>query len=126
MPSTPVRVLVIVPERRFTRDDGSDGVEPGFWAGGRFWPNGETEAVLEDDPPGPPFQFYDFDKREAVEARQPGLTVAAKLRHLEHAKGGQIIVLPDGYKTRTIKTPMLLTYKVLGEVKPEKQQAQAR
>jgi hypothetical protein len=118
MASTPVKVLVIVPERQFTRDDGSTGTEPGFWCCGRFFPNGETECILEDDAPGPAFQFYNFDTRQVETVRAEGLTVAAKLRQLEDAKGGQEIVVPDGNKVRKIKTPMLLTYRVLGEVKP--------
>jgi hypothetical protein len=119
MPSTPVRVIVIVPERQFTRDDGSTGTEPGFWCCGRFFPNGETECILEDDPPGPAFTFYNFDTRQAETVRNAGLTVAQKLLQLEHAKGGQEIVIPDGNKIRKLKTPMLLTFKVLGEVKSE-------
>jgi hypothetical protein len=126
MASTPVKVLVIVPERTFTRDDGTTDSEPGFWCFGKFFPTGESEVILEDDPPGLPFTYYDFDKREVLEVRTPGLTVAAKLRQLEHAKGGQKIIVPDGNKIREIKTPQLLAYRVLGEVKPEKPQAQAR
>ncbi len=115
MPSTPVKVLVIVPERTFTRDDGATGTEPGYWAAGRFFPNGESEVVLEDDPPGPEFNFYNFETRQQETVRSPGLTVAAKLRHLEEAKGGKIIVIPDGNKIREIKTPQMLTYRILDE-----------
>lgn len=119
MASTPVKVLVIVPERHFTRDDGSTGTEPGFWCCGRFFPNGETECILEDDQPGPEFVYFNFETRQQETVRAPGLTVKTKLLQLEHAKGGQEIVIPDGNKVRKMKTPMLLTYKVLGEVKPE-------
>jgi hypothetical protein len=49
--------------------------------------------------------------------------VAQKLKQLEHAKGGQIIRIPDGNKVRELKTPALLAYRVMGEVKREQRPA---
>ena len=122
MPSKPVRVMVIVPERTFTRDDGSTDTEKGYWVFGRFFPNGSSTVVLEDDPPGPPFTFYNFETREQETVRSTGLTVTQKLKQLDEAKGGKTMLLQDGNKVREVRTPAMLEYVILDE----KQQAAAR
>ncbi len=118
MPSKPVKVMVIVPERTFTRDDGSTDTEKGYWVFGKFFPNGSSTDVLEDDPDGEPLPMYNFETQKQEIVRRPGYTVAQKLRQLEDAKGGKEIVLQDGNKTRKVRTPAMLEYVVLDE-KPQ-------
>jgi hypothetical protein len=129
MASKPVKVLVVVPERTFVRDDGSTDTEKGVWCCKRFFPNGATEVILEDDPPGEEFQYVEFLTGQTKTDRSPGLTVAQKLRQLEEMQGGKIMRLSDGNKTREVKTPALLAFKILdGEIPgaPAAKPAEAR
>lgn len=118
MASNPVKVLVIVPERRFQREDGSDGSFEGYWAAGRLWPTGETEAILEDKEL-PDLTIHDFQTGEAKAIKRT-LTVEQQLKQLEHARGGQVLVnqyeLKDG-KEVARKSPAMLAFRILDEHK---------
>jgi hypothetical protein len=116
VPSTPVKVLVIVPERRFQREDGSEDSFSGYWAAGRLWPTGETEAVLEDVRL-PDLTLHDF-QTGAADVKERWLTVPQQLKQLEHARGGQLMV--DQYVERDgkvvqKKSPAMLSFRVLDD-----------
>jgi len=113
MASKPVKVLVVVPERRFPKDDGSEGTYPGIWAGGRFWPNGKTEAVLEDIEQEP-LIVHDFVTGEATEKKRV-ITVEQQLRQIKFMEGGET---RHDHEGKPFKTPGLLAFSNLGEVAP--------
>lgn len=115
MASNPVKVLVVVPERK-DQDDKLIGV--GYWAAGRCWPYGTTEAVLEDDA-SKTVEEYDPVKGVLVPRTIAGLTVAQKLEQLKHAKGGQPLVDQYDEKGKPRKAPAMLGYTVIAEVKTE-------
>ncbi len=66
----------------------------GYWAAGRFWPSGKTEALLEDDAAG---------------------SVEQKLVQLRHATGGELLPMVDqGVETiGQRRSPQLLSLTIL-------------
>jgi len=69
----------------------SDGHE-GYFAAGRKWPQGITEAVIEDEP--------DF-------------SLAQKLAQLDAAKGGQVVAHEFVGGSEPRRAPALLDYEVI-------------
>jgi len=116
--SAAVRIWVMVAERGGQNEDGSPFTYPGYWAAGRFFPNGESEVVLEDKDLDP-LTVHDFATGQAREVARV-LTVAQQLRQLDHAKGGQIMGYEqnekgESDKSRPRKSPAMLSYRILDD-----------